>query len=254
MFYRNTQPLSCLTFVLCVFRRLFYPPLLRKTPRQNTKPPIDPPNEPLRGRRQRRRTQQIIFQRKSSQKIARKQPKTPMTLRYTAPTLTPFSCYLNKIPASHWSGRWHSGSRASSGGISREGGLRIFQVYKKGRIIFSLITNKKLLDPCPCSAPLPPSLSASLQGDLLSFHLCPWRGCCLLINLINKLNVFNAGNSHHHLEWRLLLLLVLFRVFAKKMCFSFAAPYSFPLFVFLLFSTRSCATSSPAGFINKSQK
>lgn len=141
------------------------------------------------------------------------------------------------------------------GGISREGVLRIFQVYKKGRIIFSLITNKKLLDPCPCPCPFPSlSLSASLQGDLLSFHLCPWRGCCLLINLINKLNVFNAGNSHHHLAWRLLLLFVLFRVFAKKMCFSFAAPYSFPLFVFLLFSTRSCATSSPAGFINKSQK
>lgn len=156
MFYRNTQPLSCLTFVLCVFRRLFYlPPPPRKTPRQNTKPPIDP----LWGRRQRRRTQQIIFQRKSSQKIARKQPKTSMTLRYTAPAQTPFSCYLNKIPASHWSGRWHSGSRASS-----KGGLRIFQVYKKGRIIFSLITNKKLLDPCPSlslcfSSGWPPELS-----------------------------------------------------------------------------------------------
>lgn len=148
MFYRNTQPLSCLTFVLCVFRRLFYLP---PHPQEDPKTKHQTSHRPTQGTQAKTTHAANNF---PAKKQPENSPKTAKNIHDPSHPPTPFSCYLNKIPASHWSGRWHSGSRASS-----KGGLRIFQVYKKGRIIFSLITNKKLLDPCP---PLSPSHSLPL--------------------------------------------------------------------------------------------
>lgn len=104
VFSLNTQPLSCLTFVLCVSsaaQGVCFSLPLRPTPLLlwQTTQLIDPPThratqwttQGTYTKTQRRRTQQIIFNRKSSQKAARKQRKTTMTLRCNPYSPVPLS-------------------------------------------------------------------------------------------------------------------------------------------------------------------